>query len=458
MDTASDLHPLEQLARFCQDFQLNQASEATRSAVELCAIDTIGCAYGATQYEEIPRVMERLMHWHGLEARENPMGLAQLWFDQGRVDIPLAVYCNAMLTHALELDDVHRKSKSHVGAVVIPVAFTLAQALKKDGRALKEAIICGYEVMSRVGMAMDVSSNRVKGWHTTSIIGPFGAAAAAGKLLGFNQEQYISAFGLAGTQSSGLWAFLKDGATCKKMHVAHAAWSGIMACILTEGGMIGPKFILDAVDGGLYQAVSDSHNMNMLVEGLGNDYAIDDIDRKLYPCCRSTHPIIDSALALRRRIEAVEDIKSIDVFTYEVGVIQCGMPEYPTSPTQAKFSSAYVLACALLFGRVDEECFSPGYIERTDVRTLFDKITVLSGDKYTEQYPDQWGCETIITMRDGQKVPCEMEAMRGSPQNPLTADDIAEKFRALVEPVQGKEGAKDILDDIRWALNKGHDT
>ena len=101
---------------------------------------------------------------------------------------------------------VHTGSKSHIGAVVVTTAWTLADGQGGNGKDFLEAVIVGYEIMARVGMAMDVVSNRKRGWHTTGVIGTFGAAAAAGHLLGLDEEEMVSAFGMAGTQSSGLWA------------------------------------------------------------------------------------------------------------------------------------------------------------------------------------------------------------------------------------------------------------
>ena len=276
---------LRQLAGFAVNFRLEQAPEEVVRAAKYCVLDSIGSALGAVRYEEIPELCRELRQWCAAPAGRT----ASVWGQGFSLDVFQALLLNGMMGHALELDDVHTGSKSHVGAVVVETAWTLAEAMGESGRRLLEAVITGYEVMARVGMAMDVVSNRKRGWHGTGIIGTFGAAAAAGHLLGLDEDQMVSALGMAGTQSSGLWAFLEEGATCKKLHPARAAVNGLTAAVLAKGGMTGPERILDAGDGGLYRAVADSFNMETLVNGLGTGYEILKIDKKPYPCCRTTH-------------------------------------------------------------------------------------------------------------------------------------------------------------------------
>lgn len=193
-----------------------------------------------------------------------------------------------MCGHILELDDVHITSKTHIGTVVVPAAWTLAQSLGKSGKDLITAVVCGYEVMARIGMGFGVSSHRNLGWHVTGTAGTFGAAAACGRLLGFTAEQMTAAFGLAGTQSCSTWAFLSDGATNKILHPGHAAASGLEACLLVLGGMRGSAHILDAQDGGIFPMMSHKYDYSLVCKDLGTVYETLNVDKKPYPCCRST--------------------------------------------------------------------------------------------------------------------------------------------------------------------------
>lgn len=427
---------LRQLAGFAAGFRLEHAPGEVVRAAKYCVLDSIGSALGAVRYEEIPDLCREFKEW----CRAPQTRAAGVWGQGFSLDVFEALLLNGMMAHALELDDVHTGSKSHVGAVVVTTAWTLAEALGESGARLLEAVIAGYEVMARVGMAMDVVSNRKRGWHGTGIIGTFGAAAAAGHLLQLTGDQMVSAFGMAGTQSSGLWAFLEEGATCKKLHPARAAVNGFTAAILAKGGMTGPERILDAEDGGLYRAVSDSFDMGVLARGLGETYEILNIDKKPYPCCRTTHHAIDGALALREKVEP-DQVERIVVETYEVGVLQCGSKVYPASAVEAKFSIPYTVAAALVRGNVSLAEFTPEVLENPLVRRIAESVQVVADPLFTGRYPARWGCRVRLIKKDGNELTEQVDDMSGSVKKPLTEEQEKRKFRGVVESGVGEEKA-----------------
>lgn len=429
---------LRKLAGFAAGFRLEAAPDQVVKAAKYCVLDSVGAALGAVNTDEIPAVCREIGRWTESAADRR----AQVWGQEIKLDVFQALLLNGIMGHALEMDDVHTGSKSHIGAVVVETAWTLAEAMGKSGARFLEAVIVGYEVMARTGMAMDVVSNRKRGWHTTGIIGTFGAAAAAGRLLDLNGEQMVSAFGMAGTQSSGLWAFLEEGSTCKKLHPARAAVNGLTAAILARAGMTGPERILDARDGGLYRAVSDSWDLSLLTEGLGERFEILNIDKKPYPCCRTTHHAIDGALALRDKI-ALNEISGILVETYEVGVLQCGFPEYPQSAVEAKFSIPYTVAAALVRGRVSLAEFNKDVLEDSQVRAIAALTTVVSSPLFSERYPARWGCRLKITCKNGEVLEQQIDDMSGSRARPLTEEQELGKFKALAaEALDGRGGER----------------
>lgn len=428
---------LRRLAGFAVNFRLEQAPAEVVRAAKYCVLDSVGCALGAARHEEIPDLCRELRQWCAPPARRQ----ASVWGQGFSLDVFQALLLNGIMGHALELDDVHTGSKSHVGAVVVETAWTLAEALGESGTHLLEAVIAGYEVMARVGLAMDVVSNRKRGWHGTGIIGTFGAAAAAGHLLGLDEEQMASALGMAGTQSSGLWAFLEEGATCKKLHPARAAVNGLTAAVLAKGGMTGPERILDAKDGGLYRAVADSFDMGKLAAGLGTEYEILKIDKKPYPCCRSTHHAIDGALALRARVDPAQ-VEHILVETYEVGVLQCGSQGYPATAVEAKFSIQYTVAAALVRGNVSLAEFTPQVIGDPLVRKIAGRVQVKSDPLFTGRYPARWGCRIRLTKTDGTQLSVQVDDMSGSVARPLTEEQEKRKFRGLAGEGMGKAAVK----------------
>ncbi len=435
---------LRALARFACRFRLEDLPEPALDAARRCVADNLGAALGAAESGEIRAIGQEYQRWMGTGGET-----AAAWGQGLRTGFFSALMINGLLSHELELDDVHTGSKSHVGAVVIPAAWTLADALRSDGRAFLEAVVAGYEVMGRVGLGMDVASNRKRGWHTTGVIGAFGAAAAAARLLNLNEDQTLSAFGMAGTQACGLWAFLAEGATCKKLHPARAAVNGVSACLMARAGMTGPAHILDAEDGGLYPAVSDCFDMARLTAGLGRGYEITRIDKKPYPCCRTTHPAIDAALRLREeRGLRLEQIRSVLVETYEVGVLQCGFARYPESPVEAKFSIPFTCAAAFARGRVTRGEFSRELLEDPQVRRVAEATSVTACEDFTRRYPERWGSRMTVTLESGEALTCQIDDMSGSVAAPLSPERERDKFLDLAVPSLGRERAEELLEDL----------
>ena len=286
---------LRELAEFVESFRLKGVGEEVIKAAKYCVLDTVGQALGA---KDNPMIRE-IAKVYALCDGECSGRLVSFWGNEKKVPLRQAVFLNAMMGHTLELDDVHTNSKTHIGTVVIPAAWSLAEYLGKSGRDLLEAVICGYETMARIGMGFGVSSHRNRGWHVTGTAGGFGAAAACAKLLDFTSEQIVGAFGLAGTQACSTWAFLSDGATNKVLHPGRAAANGLESCLLVLGGMRGSSYILDAKDGGIFPMMSDEYDYALVSAGLGKVYELLRMDKKPYPCCRSTHGAIDAGISER---------------------------------------------------------------------------------------------------------------------------------------------------------------
>ncbi len=422
------MEELNILSGFVEQFRLEGAGDEVCRAAKACVLDTAALALGAESNPMYRGIKEVYISYDGTGAS----GL--LWGNGERVSLRTATFLNAMMGHILELDDVHTKSKTHIGTVVIPAAWCLAEHMGKTGREFLEALICGYEVMARIGMGFGVSSHRNKGWHVTGTAGTFGAAAACAKLLDFKQDQILAALGLAGTQSCTTWAFLADGATNKVLHPARAAASGLESCMLVQGGMRGSARILDAPDGGIFPMMSDGYDYTLVSAGLGTVYEILNMDKKPYPCCRSTHCAIDGAIALREAHGIKpEEIQSVEVATYLVGLKQCGLTESslkPALPTQAKFSTPYTVACALISGNVGLGDFEPEAIGRPEVRELTGRVHVSAEEHFTDKYPEHWGCRVEIHMKDGRVYAKEVEDASGSVASPLTQRQILAKAGA----------------------------
>lgn len=420
------MQELKELSNFIANFHLDNANDHVLSAAGQCTMDSIGTALGACKNPLFTSIRDSYL------SAEIDGGTISLWGSPLHTSLRSAIFLNAMMGHVLELDDVHTKSKTHIGTVVIPAAWGLAEYLHSDGKSFIEAVICGYETMARIGMGFGVSSHRNKGWHVTGTAGTFGSAAACAKLLNFNESQILSALGLAGTQSCSTWAFLSDGATNKILHPARASLSGFDSCLLTLGGMRGSAHILDSSDGGIFPMMSDEFDYSFINRSLGEIYEILNIDKKPYPCCRSTHCAIDAAIKIKEKKHLIfNNIKSIIVKTYSVGYKQCGFAEsslHPKTPTDAKFSIPYTVVCALQKGAVGLDDFLSDSINAPEIQKLLEKVTVLPDDEFTEMYPSHWGCEMIILTNDGCSYSEKVLDASGSISSPLSYQQLLNKI------------------------------
>lgn len=232
----------------------------------------------------------------------------------------------------------------------------------------------------------------------TCTAGTFGAVAACGKLFGFDEGQMLSAF------------------------------------FLVLGGMRGSAEILNAEDGGIFPMMSDEYDYALVSKDLGSVYEILRMDRKPYPCCRSTHCAVDAARRLKEAYGlSSKKIQSVEVGTYKVGVKQCGTADSsinPQLPTDAKFSTPYVVACALLYGNVSFHDFHEDMIQRNEVRNFMHRVKVVEDLQFTNQYPKHWGCRMKIGMKDGTEYSTIVEDALGSEHVPLSRDCIVDKARS----------------------------
>lgn len=451
---------LRRLAEFIHDITWDQLPERVRETAALRVLDLVSVAAGAVKDPLVEAAKEALGAVSGC-------GNVSVWGGTRKYPLATAAMLNAMLAHTLELDDVHTASKTHGSASLIPAAWSCAEYLGKSGKDFLLAVVCGYETVNRVGMAFGVSAHRNRGWHATATCGVCGCAAACAKLLDLSVDQIVSALGMAGTQSSGVWAFLGDGSNCKILHPARAAADGIEAAFLAKAGMTGPEHIFDAKDGGLLYAMSDGGDVSKLSQGLGEVYEILNMDMKPYPCCRSAHCAIDGILEIREQMERrmglqiqnkpeaeilARQIRAIEIDTYLVGYKQCAVSDgclHPKTILDAKFSTPYSVSAAFLYGTVGMEQFESEVVFDPAVQNLLEKVTVHPADRFTEQYPKHWGCHVKVTMQDGTVYEAEVKDPSGSVARPLSREQAmkkAEEFLSVVCPGRVTETIEELLN------------
>jgi 2-methylcitrate dehydratase PrpD len=402
-------------------------------------LDWLGSAI-AGAHEPPARMAQRVVAGFGTAGEATMFGV-------GRASAPAAAFANGVAAHILELDDIHKGSTVHGAAPIVSAALAVAEREGATGRTCLAAVARGYEAAFRIGEAVNPGHYRF--WHPTGTVGTFGAAVAAGTLVGLDAEQLTHALGSAGTQAAGLWEFNADGAMSKHLHAGKAALDGVLAADLARAGFTGARRILEG-DRGFFRAMSLDADATRITDGLGTRWKIGENGYKLHACCGHTHTAIDAAIAIRARRrwpagEVPAAIAAIEVDTYGPGYEIVREPN-PRSAYQAKFSLPYCVAAALVEGAAGLEQFHGGRFGPDGARdpavaALLARTRVRAAADLTSRYPQAWPVRLRLVLRDGTREEEARDYPIGHPEHPVSTEQLRDKCRALVAGRAGPEMA-----------------
>lgn len=370
-----------------------------------------------------------------------------------RTSIEYAALVNGTFGHGFELDDYCTPCGAHVGCVVFPAAFAMGQKLQASGRDFLAAVAIGAETVIRVGFAMTVRGIAARGFHSTSVYGPFGAAAAAAKLLALDARASTYALGIAGSHCSGTTEYDQSGGDIKRLHAGIAAMAGIRAALLARKGFTAPATILEGKNGSL-RAFSSSPAAEKLTDSLGSDFYMLATRIKPYACCGAIIPQIDAVKEiLKQRAVGPNDIKSITVGVENRALSHVGTvgPE-PKDITGAQFSSHFSIGLTIAKGNNDfgayYEAMRKGFSD-PEVLSVARKVSVVHDDECEEIYPRTRLGKVTIETRDGQHLSAKVHYPKGSPENPLSTEELHCKFLGLAGTVVSNGKAEKLLNAIQ---------
>jgi 2-methylcitrate dehydratase PrpD len=315
----------------------------------------------------------------------------------------------------------------------VSTAFAAVERMGKvSGKELIMAIALGGDFMARLGLAGRPGKTALSaGWHPTTLLGHFGAAATAGRIIGLNEEQMTNALGLAYHQAGGAGSGVADGALAKRMGPGFAAKAGITAALMAERGITGERDPLEGKTGLFNTYMGGDYDPKVLTADLGKRFEGINIGDKPYPCCGLTHVCIDAALSLKSKYNIeIERIKEIIAYGGHSVYDLSQPPEIKRNPRtiiDAQFSLPWVVATAVVRGKVTADDFTDAAIKRPEILNVAQKV---SGKLVPEM--DRHGVGpggVIIKMKGGEEYKEEVEHCLGSPERPMTFIDITKKFR-----------------------------
>jgi 2-methylcitrate dehydratase PrpD len=365
--------PLEILAAWASAVRPADIPAEQHRLARLRLLDTLGLIAAAS----VEPVCASALQW-AKACSEG--GNATILIGGGRTSPAVAALVHGTLAHARDFDDTFPDSVVHPGSIVVPAALAVSEEADAGFAGLTTAVALGYEVAARLGQMADRGFH-ARGFHATGIVGPIAAAATASYLLKLDAAATADALGLATSMSSGLLAFLADGAWSKWLHTGWSAHGGIIAAGLAREGFCGPRHGLDHAAGlfGAFLGDDPSRDYALLTQDLGASWRGAAALPKLYPCAHVIQPFIDAALALRSKGEAtVGQIRSIRCtvapWAYPIVCAPREAKLAPRTDLEAIASLPFMLAAALCDGTVNLETLRPAALRRNDVREVAARI------------------------------------------------------------------------------------
>jgi 2-methylcitrate dehydratase PrpD len=340
-----------------------------------------------------------------------------------------AAFVNGTACHGEDFDDTFEGGPVHAGAVIVPAVLAACERHNPDGGAALLGIAVGVETMCRLGLVTPKLVHKA-GFHPTAVFGAMAAAAGVGAALRLDRRQMIDALGIAGSMAAGIIEYLAEGAWTKRMHAGWAAQSGLRAALLAKNGFNGPRTVFEGTHGLFHGfAHTTQGNYDLLVGDFGARWVAETLAFKLYPCGTMTHPYIDCARRLGARVKAA-DVKEMICEVGEGTVHRLWEPladkQRPPNGYGAKFSTPYCIAAGFVRGNVGLDSFTDAAVKEAAVLAVAAKVRYVIDPK--NPYPDNFTGHIRAVLADGRETEERQPHMRGGAREPLTRQDIEEKF------------------------------
>lgn len=449
------------IARLDDDYSLRLCQQLARwryedlpadvvHTLKLFLLDTLGVIGGAANAPGIRELNRRLTRWESAGSATGLIG-------KRRYSPPSAALANGAAAHALDFDDQHDPARVHTNCVVLPTLLATAEDLGNvSGKDFLLAHAIGAELHARLGLACYNSLG--KGWHPTMVFGTPAASLAAGRLLKLDAEGLRNALGMAFHQTSGSAQSMRDGVLSKRLGAGFAARAAVLGAFLAADGLTGTRRTLEGNAGLFALYERDEVKPEILTDALGSYWRIREYSFKPYPCCRCNHTAIGLAIKLRGQGVKPGDVKAAEIGMGNVNWLTVGEP-YDVrrdSIVHAQFNAAYSFARALTDARVDLRSYQKPAISDPAVVALAAKTRAVDDPAIEPTAIEP--ARVKVTLNDGRVIEVRSDTIKGSPQEPMSEDELLAKFRDCLEFGLGARRADaDRLADAVMNLDTAED-
>jgi len=415
------------LAAFCTGIALEDLPGEVVHKARLCILDFLANVYGSLELDAVTRVVAYM------RAQEGPPTATALGCGF-RTGVRDAAFVNGVAAEAIEAQDGLRFGGNHPGTAVIPAALAVAEERNLGGRPVLEAVVAGYETANRIAACMH-PHHTLAGFLPTGTCGTFGAACAAGRLLGLDTAGLLNALGNAGYLAPlSMAEQLMGGYTVKIVQGGQAAAAGITAAGLAHAGITGAPYVLEgsALQGGFTQITTRADSVpDRLTDQLGTHYTMMDVYFKPYTACRHTHGAAQATLELVRE-EGVyaEEVESVSVHTYGIALLAVGKGVGSTDTfVSAQFSIPYVVAACLQDGDLGPGQLTERRVADPALLGLSRKVQVVCDEELNSAYPGRTSTRVEMVLKGGKRILRQVDIPKGDPRDPMEQEDLVRKVR-----------------------------
>ncbi|MFM9969192.1 MAG: MmgE/PrpD family protein [Burkholderiales bacterium] len=342
-----------------------------------------------------------------------------------------AAMLNGTATHGEDFDDTFEGGPVHSGAVVVPAVLAACERFDRDGAQALLGIAVGVETMCRLSLVAPKKTHDA-GFHPTAVLGAMGATLGVAACLGLNQKQTVDALGNAGSMAGGIIEYLAEGAWTKRLHAGWAAHVGVHAARVGQSGFLGPRTVFEGTHG-FFNAFAHTPNgdFNALLDGFGADWLMKGLTFKPYATGTMNQPYIDCALRLAQNGFKAEEVAEVVCETAEGYVKRLWEPlaskHRPANDYAAKFSTPFNIAVAFVTGGAGFEAFTERTVRDPRILDLTGKVRYIVDPN--NPYPKRYTGHIRMTLKDGRVFEERQPHIRGGREEPLTREDIRQKFR-----------------------------
>jgi 2-methylcitrate dehydratase PrpD len=414
------------LARFAANLDAARLDTAVVKAIKTNILDTLSCALAGSSAPAIAEVTGLVREWGGAAQ-------ADMFVFGGKFPAHHAAWANAGMSHARDYDDTHDAAVLHAGVSSVPAALAAGQLRGGlSGAELIAAVAAGIETTCRLGIATKLDLIE-SGFIYSSLLGYFGATAAAGRALRLTDSEMLNAFGIVYSSVAGNHQVTRDASLMKRLQPALAAQAAVVAVQLAKRGIRGAQHVFEGADGFFRVYLHNHVDADEVRKDLGQRWELLNLSYKPYPCCRDVHTAADAAILARARAQRpASDIETIRVGVTTPGYQMVCVPEAvraaPRTIVEAQFSIPYAVAATLIDGTLGMSHFTDEGLARRDILDLTARV-----HPYVDQEMDREWSRSVtpaaltVQFRDGQTVQTRVDYPKGHPNNPMTEAEFAAK-------------------------------